>query len=85
MGHRGENRGRREFPFGNVASVDMFVVQETTVELRSFRVGVFPSLTSEFMGIVGPDRGATVFSAKEVSMSCVVGVIEGFEAFADGS
>ena len=63
----------------------MLVVQETTVELRSFRVGVFPSLTSEFMGIVGPDRRAAVFSAKEVSVSCVVGVVEGFQAFADRS
>ena len=60
-------------------------MQETTIELRSFRVGVFPSLTCEFMGIVGPDRRATVFSAKVVSVSRVVGVIEGFQAFADGS
>ena len=66
-------------PFGNV------VVKETTVELRSFRVGVFPSLTSEFMKIVGPGGRATVFSAKEVSVGCVVGVIKGFKAFADRS
>ena len=63
----------------------MLVVQETAIELRSFRVGVFPSLTSELMRIVGPDRRATVFSAKEVSVGCIIGVIEGFEAFADRS
>ena len=53
--------------------------------MRGFGAGVFLSLTSKFVRFVGPDRRATVFSAKEVSVGCVVGVIEGFEAFADRS
>ena len=65
--------------------MDLFVIEKARIELCCFGVDTLPSLTRKFVGIVRPDRRATVFSADGVSVFSVVEVIEGIEELANRS
>ena len=49
FGAQGQKQRKGELPFGDVASVDMFIIEETAVELRGFGVDFPPSLARNFV------------------------------------